>query len=79
MKQMLGKITKNLIRWFSCCQNRSQNMEESGEQLTDRLEVAEEAVKIVRKYNSSKWKHDQQKGLVELCTDIAGILDAKRR
>ena len=45
--------------------------------LTNRLKVAEEAVKIVKKYNSNKWKDDRQRGMVELCTEIAEILDSK--
>ncbi|KAL9958999.1 hypothetical protein ACROYT_G036080 [Oculina patagonica] len=44
-----------------------------------RLEVAEEAVRIVRRFNMAKDKEERQKKIIELCTDIAGILDAKRR
>lgn len=45
-----------------------------------RLQVAEEAVRIVRRFNTmGKDKEDRQKKIIELCTDIAGILDAKRR
>ena len=44
-----------------------------------RLEVVEEAVRIVRRFNMAKGKEERQKKIIELCTDIAGILDAKRR
>lgn len=45
-----------------------------------RLQVAEEAVRIVRRFNTlGKEKEDRQKKIIELCTDIADILDAKRR
>ncbi|KAJ7380424.1 Armadillo repeat-containing protein 4 [Desmophyllum pertusum] len=44
-----------------------------------RLEIAEEAVRIVRRFNMAKDKGERQKKIIELCTDIAGILDAKRR
>ena len=44
-----------------------------------RLQVAEEAVRIVRQFNSTKGKEERQKKIIDLCTDIAGILDAKRR
>lgn len=44
-----------------------------------RLQVAEEAVRIVRRFNLAKDKDERQKKIIELCTDIAGILDAKRR
>jgi len=44
-----------------------------------RLQVAEEAVRIVRRFNVAKDKDERQKKIIELCTDIAGILDAKRR
>lgn len=45
-----------------------------------RLQVAEEAVRIVRRFNTlGKDKEDRQKKIIELCTDIADILDAKRR
>lgn len=43
-----------------------------------RLQVAEEAVRIVRRFNTLG-KEDRQKKIIELCTDIADILDAKRR
>ena len=44
-----------------------------------RLQVAEEAVRIVRRFNVAKDNDERQKKIIELCTDIAGILDAKRR
>jgi len=44
-----------------------------------RLQEAEEAVRIVRRFNTAKDKEERQKKIIELCTDIAGILDAKRR
>lgn len=44
-----------------------------------RLQVAEEAVRIVRRFNMAKDKQERQRKIIELCTDIAGILDAKRR
>lgn len=50
-----------------------------GEDDEGRLEVAEEAVRIVRRFNTAKDKDDRQRKIIELCTDIAGILDAKRR
>lgn len=50
-----------------------------GEDDKGRLEVAEEAVRIVRRFNNAKDKEERQKKIIELCTDIAGILDAKRR
>lgn len=46
---------------------------------TGRLEVAEEAVRIVRRFNSARDKDERQRKIIDLCTDIAGILDAKRR
>lgn len=54
-------------------------MSEAEEEDTGRLEVAEEAVRIVRRFNTAKSKEERQKKIIELCTDIAGILDAKRR
>lgn len=44
-----------------------------------RLQEAEEAVRIVRRFNTAKDKEERQKKIIELCTDIAGILDTKRR
>lgn len=44
-----------------------------------RLQEAEEAVRIVRRFNTARDKEERQKKIIELCTDIAGILDAKRR
>lgn len=44
-----------------------------------RLQEAEEAVRIVRRFNTARNKDERQKKIIELCTDIAGILDAKRR
>lgn len=44
-----------------------------------RLQEAKEAVRIVRRFNTAKDKEERQKKIIELCTDIAGILDAKRR
>lgn len=44
-----------------------------------RLQEAEEAVRIVRRFNTARDKDERQKKIIELCTDIAGILDAKRR
>lgn len=44
-----------------------------------RLQEAEEAVRIVRRFNTAKDKEERQKKIIELCTDIAAILDAKRR
>lgn len=54
-------------------------MSETEEDGRVRLQVAEEAVRIVRRFNMAKDKDERQKKIIELCTDIAGILDAKRR
>lgn len=54
-------------------------MSETEEDGGVRLQVAEEAVRIVRRFNMAKDKDERQKKIIELCTDIAGILDAKRR
>ena len=53
-------------------------MSQVGEDDESRLHVAEEAVRIVRRFNMAKSKEERQKKIIELCTDIAGILDAKR-
>lgn len=45
----------------------------------ERYEVAEEAVRIVRRFNQAVTKEERQKKIIDLCTDIAGILDAKRK
>lgn len=49
------------------------------EDVKGRYEVAEEAVRMVRLFNNAKTKEERQKKIIDLCTDIAGILDAKRQ
>ncbi|XP_067018496.1 armadillo repeat-containing protein gudu-like isoform X1 [Acropora muricata] len=51
------------------------------EDATERYRAAEEAVRIVRKFNNGTGssKEAKQKKMVDLCTDIADILEAKRQ
>lgn len=45
----------------------------------EKLETAEAAVRIVRRLTSTKNKQQRKQQIVDLCTDIATLLDAKRR
>jgi len=51
------------------------------EDATERYRAAEEAVRIVRRFNNGTGssKEAKQKKMVDLCTDIADILEAKRQ
>lgn len=64
--------------WKPFSRRREPDMQSDDPNLAVRLKVAEEAVKIVKKYNTNKWKDDKQRGMVELCTEIAEILDSKK-
>ena len=54
-------------------------MDSLAKDLKGKFEVAEEAVRIVRRFNNAKTKEERQKKILDLCTDIAEILDAKKR
>ncbi|XP_068751694.1 armadillo repeat-containing protein gudu-like isoform X2 [Montipora capricornis] len=49
------------------------------EDAREQYHVAEEAVRIVRKFENATTKEDRKRKIIELCTDIASVLDAKRQ
>lgn len=49
------------------------------EDAREQYHVAEQAVRIVRKFENATTKEDRKRKIIELCTDIASVLDAKRQ
>ncbi|EDO45816.1 predicted protein [Nematostella vectensis] len=77
---------ENLARAFSSIDGRWSSktneilMELSFEAEVERLQVAEEAVRIVKKFNSGgKNKKERNDRLAHLCTEIANIIDKNKR
>ena len=45
----------------------------------EKIETAEEAVRIVCRFTSTKNNQQRKQKIVDLCTDIATLLDTKKR
>ena len=56
-----------------------ERMEAALEELVRKQFIAEEAVRIVQRFNSKKSKKPRNERLVDLCTDIARVLDVNKK